>query len=404
MKPERAPKWDIDVLHGFRAIMVLLVANFHIWQQGWLVQTFHIGPITIEMDFLTRSSYMFVDGMILLSGFLLFLPFARAMDEDYPLPEPGDFYLTRLARIVPSYVFSVLVMLVFVALPQNLYHNKDVLRLDLVSHLTFTHTFFRQPCQSTYLNGVLWTVVIEMQMYLLYPVIGRCALKKPVLTMALLTGLGWLYRAVVYYRVPDTAMYINQLPAFLDTYVIGMLGAIAYCKLRRLLGDPEGKQSPLVRMAGLLLFAAGVVLVGAMARLQSAAGLQGLDQLRLGQLRHRLPLTLSLMVCMLGAMFMPSVLRWLLSNRLMRFFATISYNFYIWHQVLSVQMAQHWFPDTLHSDRMLQWGYTVLCFSLSTLVAMACTYGLEQPCTRWIRKGAALVKEKWMHKTSAPKV
>lgn len=394
MKPENRTKWDIGVLHGFRAIMVLLVANFHIWQQGWLYQTFRIGPLTIEMDYLTRSSYIFVDGMILLSGFLLFLPYARAMDEDYPLPKIGEFYLTRLARIVPSYVVAVLLMLFCVALPQNLYHKSSVMHLDLFSHLTFTHTFFRQPYQYTNLNGVLWTVVIEMQMYLLYPFIGRCALKKPALTMVLLTALGWLYRAVIYYRVPDTSMFINQLPAFLDTYVIGMLGAIAYCKLRKALGDPDGKQSPLVRIAGLLLFAAGLLLVSGIARLQSTAGVQGLEELRLGQLRHRLPLTLSLMICMLGAVFMPGALRWLLSNRLMRFLATISYNFYIWHQVLSVQIALHWFPDTLHSDRMLQWGFTVLCFSLSTLVAMAFTYGWEQPCAKWIRKGVEWVKAK----------
>lgn len=392
MSSDRPAKWDIGVLHGFRAIMVLLVANFHIWQQGWLYQTFQIGPITIEMDFLTRSSYIFVDGMILLSGFLLFLPYARSMDEDYALPGPGAFYLNRFARIVPSYVASVLLMLVCVALPQKMYSDPRYLHLDLWTHLTFTHTFFRMPYQYSNLNGVLWTVVIEMQMYLLWPLIGHCAKKKPVPTMLAMTAVAWLYRAVVYYRVGDTAMFINQLPAFLDVYVIGMLGAIAYCKLRRILGDPDGKQSPLVRAAGLLLFAAGILLVGAITRLQTYASIQGLDQLRLGQLRYRLPLTLSLMVCMLGAVFMPGALRWLLSNRLMRFLATISYNFYIWHQVLSVQMALHWFPSTLHSDRSLQWCFTVMCYCVSIVVAMAFTYGWEQPCAGWIRRGAQRLK------------
>jgi peptidoglycan/LPS O-acetylase OafA/YrhL len=100
-------------------------------------------------------------------------------------------------------------------------------------------------------------------------------------------------------------------------------------------------------------------------------------------------------------MFMPGMLRWLLSNRLMRFLAGISYNFYIWHQVLSVQLMLHWFPDTLHSDRMLQWAYTVLCFTLSTVVAMAFTYGLEQPCAKWIRKGAEWLKNKWISRKTA---
>ena len=176
----RPTKWDIGVLHGFRAIMVLLVANFHIWQQGWLWQIFQIGPITLDVDYVTRSSYIFVDGMILLSGFLLFLPYARAMEEPYPLPKVGAFYLNRLARIVPSYVVSVLLMLVLVAIPQNLFYSKQALHLDLWSHLTFTHTFFYQAYQYSQLNGVLWTVVIEMQMYLLFPLIGRFAKKQPV--------------------------------------------------------------------------------------------------------------------------------------------------------------------------------------------------------------------------------
>ncbi|MBQ8149868.1 MAG: acyltransferase [Clostridia bacterium] len=392
----RPQKWDIGVLHGFRAIMVLLVANFHIWQQGWLMQTFHIGPVTLELDFLTRSSYIFVDGMILLSAFLLFLPYARSMEENCPLPDPADFYLNRLFRIVPSYLVAVLLALFCIALPQRMYYDQQTMHLDLWSHLTFTHTFFRQSYQYTNLNGVLWTVAIEMQMYLLFPLIGRMAKKQPAWTLIVMTALGWGYRAVVYYRVQDTAMLINQLPAFLDVYAIGMLGAIVYCRLRRLLGDPDGKQSPLIRMAGLLMFAAGVLLVLSMARMQSTAGISGAEGLRLGQLRHRLPLTLSLMVCMLGAMFMPGAFRWLLSNRLMRFLAGISYNFYIWHQVLSVQMRLHWMPEGFPqtAERPIQWAFTVLCYAVAILVAMAFTYGWEQPCAKWLRKGVQYLKNR----------
>ena len=31
-------KLEIGVLYGFRALMVLAVVNYHIWQQSWLSQ------------------------------------------------------------------------------------------------------------------------------------------------------------------------------------------------------------------------------------------------------------------------------------------------------------------------------------------------------------------------------
>ena len=67
---------EIGALYGFRVLMTLLVANFHIWQQSWLPQTVTLLGSRISFDYITRTGYIFVDGLILLSGFLLFLPHA----------------------------------------------------------------------------------------------------------------------------------------------------------------------------------------------------------------------------------------------------------------------------------------------------------------------------------------
>ena len=47
-----------------------------------------------------------------------------------------------------------------------------------------------------------------------------------------------------------------------------------------------------------------------------------------------------------------------------------------------------WFPDInlLHTDRKLQSAYMVLCISVAILAAMAVTFGLEQPVSRWANK------------------
>lgn len=90
----------IDVLDGFRALFVLLVGWYHIWQQSWLSPSFTVGSSKISLDFLLRSGYIWVDGLILLSGFLLYLPYATGGKR---LPAIGSFYRRRLARILPSF-------------------------------------------------------------------------------------------------------------------------------------------------------------------------------------------------------------------------------------------------------------------------------------------------------------
>ena len=91
MKPQNK-RLEIGVLYGFRTLMVLFVVNYHFWQQSWLGQYFRWFGHTVSFDFWTRSSYVFVDGMILLSGFLLYLPFARSRVEHTPVPGTKDFF------------------------------------------------------------------------------------------------------------------------------------------------------------------------------------------------------------------------------------------------------------------------------------------------------------------------
>ena len=121
-------KLEIGVLYGFRALMVLAVVNYHIWQQSWLSQRVSLLGLSTDFDFFTRSSYLFVDGMILLSGFLLYLPYARQTLEGTPVPKTGRFYLNRLLRIVPSYLAAVLLALGlgFYALGTAVFSRRDL--------------------------------------------------------------------------------------------------------------------------------------------------------------------------------------------------------------------------------------------------------------------------------------
>ena len=97
----------IDVLDGIRAISILIVVWFHFWQQSWLMPI--VGDFNI--DWIPRNGALLVDMMILLSGFCLFLPYARSMVYGSNTQTTKTFYVKRGARILPSYYFSVLLIL-----------------------------------------------------------------------------------------------------------------------------------------------------------------------------------------------------------------------------------------------------------------------------------------------------
>ena len=81
----------IPELDGLRVLLVFIVSWYHFWQQSWL--TPYVG--NYSLDFLVRSGYMPVDGTILLSGFLLFLPYARSIVLGENVPDRRWFYRRR---------------------------------------------------------------------------------------------------------------------------------------------------------------------------------------------------------------------------------------------------------------------------------------------------------------------
>ena len=91
----------IPSLDGLRVAMVFMVSWYHIWQQSWLGPQLSLGPFCLNFEPYVRAGYMLVDGMILLSGFVLFLPYAQCMLDRSPLPRVLPFYGRRLCRVLP---------------------------------------------------------------------------------------------------------------------------------------------------------------------------------------------------------------------------------------------------------------------------------------------------------------
>ena len=390
MKPYRPSPRHIPELNGLRVLLVFIVSWYHIWQQSWW--TPHVG--NTSLDFLVRAGYVPVDGTILLSGFLLFLPHARAMLLGEKIPDTREFYQRRIMRIVPSYVFVTLLMLFTVAIPYDLYYgNTGNLVKDVLMHLTFTQTFDFQTYIATPIGVASWTVAIEMQAYLVFPLLAKWARKNPLGTLSTMAAAALLFRSWVVWSMKDYNMVVNQLINFLDVYAMGMGASILYVKLTTLC--PEDKR----RFAWQAIATLGVVLafVGLKELMQAQARSNGQTEIQAGQMVRR-PLFASLLALLtLSLPFAVRPIRFLFGNKVMGFLATVSMNYYLMHQNIAVHLKRIEFPPAQNypypnmtpggPEEPWVYQYTFLCFGLSLLTAIAITFLVEKPGAWALRKG-----------------
>ena len=373
----------IPELDGLRVLMIFIVSWYHIWQQSWL----RPGIGSYSLDYLVRSGYIWVDGTVLLSSFLLYLPYAKAKRENLPAPDTRAFYYRRARRILPGYYFILLATLLIVALPWKLYDTPQFMVKDLATHLTFTFPFFRDTYMFTPLGAACWTLAIEVQAYALFPLIARGMMKKPALTGGIMCAVCFGFRAWCLWALSDYSMVVNQLINFLDVYVAGMLAAAAYVRLSE---KQEGSCSGTGRYAWQILasvfFIAAFVILLRMLRFQATSGDFVLIQRR--QMIYRPVYALCFTGLMLSAPFALKPLRRLLGNPVTKFLGGISMNYYLIHQTVIVHLKRLRFPpsvsDTPNTAGEQPWQnqYTLLSFGISLLLAILGTYAVEKPAAR----------------------
>lgn len=100
-----------------------------------------------------------------LSGFLLFLPFAKALLFEKNWPSIRRFYTRRIFRILPAYYLSlILIVLLF---------QRQYLQPQHWKELGLFFIFFMDSSQTTFkqLNAPFWTLAIEWQYYMFLPLL-----------------------------------------------------------------------------------------------------------------------------------------------------------------------------------------------------------------------------------------
>jgi peptidoglycan/LPS O-acetylase OafA/YrhL len=187
----------IAEIDGLRFIAIAAVVLHHI-TAVYLDSGARFGPqVHIPRDWRLLSNnsplilgiwqgYFGVHLFFVISGFVLGLPFVREQLTGRPAPSIKSYFLRRITRIEPPYILNLLVCFGLMAsfAPVDTWKH-------LVASLLYVHNLVYS--QGSTLNGVAWSLEIEVQFYILAPLFARAAfairrdwLRRTVLAAAIL--------------------------------------------------------------------------------------------------------------------------------------------------------------------------------------------------------------------------
>ncbi len=339
----------LDVLDGLRGCAILLVVCYHAWL---------VGGQALPLNFIAEAGYLGVDLFFFVSGFCLYYPYAktRASGER---PSTRRFFMRRAMKIVPSYLLA---LGAFALVYRSTFASPLDAAWQLGTHVTFLHPLW--PDTFGAISGPLWTIGIEVEFYLLFPLVVRAFMRAPVATYFGLAFLAEGYRAAIAFAGLSTSFWcINQLPAVIDLFAAGMLAAHAFVALRsRAEGVDPSRATIIAICAGLF----GIVGLG----LASVAGANDPGAAHDWINAHRIVIGPLCFTFALAACFAFAPLRAFVAAPFLVYFSTISYNLYLWHLEIIV-----WFHNAGISAGRLYALAVPVAVGVATLV----TYGLEKP-------------------------
>lgn len=260
-RPTQPRHANITSLDGLRGLAILLVVWCHI--DGFVNRPIAIQDITwagaLHGNFAywehiaARNAAVGVQLFFVLSGFLLFLPYARTLLSPTPAPWPSArlFYSRRARRILPAYLPLSALGLIITWMTSSFFPNQPTVSWGgALASLTLLYDVHQSTLNlATLWDGALWSLTVEWQFYLMLPLLawGLARARTPrriLLTLGAVVLYGLAIRGLaawahygLHHADPTQAPGLTGLfflltygvnGRYLEVFALGMLTSVAY--------------------------------------------------------------------------------------------------------------------------------------------------------------------------------
>jgi len=218
----------LAVVNGLRGVAITLVVFFHL-VLGALPEhglSLTIFGSAVSLSPLLTNGWTGVNLFFILSGFVLFLPYAADRGAMSELGDRMAFYRRRFWRLMPLFFVATIVAWLLAAARHG---NTSI--GDLLAVLSLEFTFDPQRFAPSF-NPALWSIGVECVFSALFPILVIAAYRA---------GMARLTAAVLVIALAARLLGIHRLPALqganfnsdafvcrLDEFVLGMMLARLY--------------------------------------------------------------------------------------------------------------------------------------------------------------------------------
>lgn len=350
-------------IESLRALAALSVLASHAFLYSYVSGTIthrYVNRVVLE------GGFGGVDFFFVLSGYLLFWPFARSTFATREAVDVGRYALNRALRILPLYYVAVVVLLI---LQQHGGTFTQWWHFALFAENFSTSTLYT-------VDSPMWTLAVEVQFYVLLPLIAllvarlsRGSRTAAISILLVLSVASFVSRQVVFWHghPPSSALQASLITLF-SFFALGMVLALVRVswleRSPRWLAGAAGN-SDLWILCSLPLWA----LVSWRYSYEAAAGLAS--------------------VLIIGACVLPlrrGAFVALTENRLLALIGLTSYSIYLLHSPILLAITNHsvtstvfggTVPTTAHFLKLLVAGAVLTC-----LISMVTYRVIEAPALR----------------------